>query len=249
MFKDALNAVGRAARAMKGRPSALLLALIFYLGLLSAAYLFVTTREATLGQLVLTAITALAAIAFFFALQSVGVRYTKSADGFGALLRRSARDCWKLFAASLPILLLAVGGLFAFALIEFLLRKNNPAAEYGFVYNRVIPALRFLFLFFALPVVAVQVWIVASRESLSVALKGIGRSFARGFALRSLIIYLSIFLVFGAITYFLVWTKTPANSAWLEIGLLTGRLVVAGLVILLGWLLALGALTEATEEA
>ncbi|MEP7270273.1 MAG: hypothetical protein ABI882_02155 [Acidobacteriota bacterium] len=249
MFKDILNAVGKAARAMTGKPSAVVLGLIFYLGLVAAVYFFVVTREATVGQLVLTGLTALVALALFFALQSVGVRYTRSSEGFGALLRSAARDCWKLFAASLPVLLLGVGGLFAFALIEFLLTRNDPAAEYGFVYTRLIPGLRFLLLFFILPVVAVQVWIVASRETLSAALKGIGKSFARGFSLKSLITYLLIFLVVGAITYFLVFTRTPVSNPWMDIGLLSFRLVIAGLVIFLGWFLALGALTEATEKA
>jgi len=53
----------------------------------------------------------------------------------------------------------------------------------------------------------------------------------------------------SAIAYFLISTRTPVGNAWVEIGLLVGRLVLAGLVIFFGWFLAVGALRQATERA
>ncbi len=248
MIKEVIKAVWKATGAMARRPMALLLALFLYLGLIGAVWLFVTTREATLTQLAVTVMTALVAASLFFAMQSIAVRYTSSDAGFGGALRGASRDCLKLFAISLPILVVAVVGLFVFALLEFLIMRGRPEAQYGFLYTRFIPGLRFSLLLVALPLVAVQLWIAVTRDGLRLALKGMGMSVARAFSPKSLLTYLLILVVFGTIAYLLIFTRTPASNAWLEIGLLVGRLALAGLVIFLGWFLGVGALTEATEE-
>jgi hypothetical protein len=243
-----MRAFGTAVRSLAGKPSAFLLALFFYLALVAVLYFFITTREATLLQLGATLLLALLAVALFFALQSVGVRYTRNTDGFVALLRNSTRDCFKLFAVTLPLLVIAVAGLFVFQLFEFLITKGSPEAVYGFTYTRIIPGIRFLFLFLALPLFAIQLWIAVTREGITAAMKGFGRSFVRAFSLKSLLTYAGVLVLFGATAYFLIFTRTPASSAWLEIGLLVFRLALAALVIFIGWLIGLGALTEATEE-
>lgn len=248
MVRQVINAVRTAAGRIANRPGALGLAFLLYLALAGVVYLFFATREATVWQLVLTVVLPVVAVVLFFALQSVGIRYTQSNEGTGALLRRSMVDCWRLLAVSLPVIVLAVIGLFGFVLIEFLLTKDNAAAEYGFVYTRVMPALRMVLLLLVVPLIAIQMWIASTRDGVRIALRGMLKSFRRAFAPGLLITYLVISLVFGAIAYCLIFTRTPVANAWLDIALLIARLTLAGITIFVGWMLGLGAMREAAEN-
>jgi len=71
----------------------------------------------------------------------------------------------------------------------------------------------------------------------------------KAFAPRTLLTYALVLVVFGAILYVILFTKTPVKSAWLELGLLGARLTLAGLVIFFGWLLGVGALAEVADNA
>jgi hypothetical protein len=75
------------------------LILIAYGGLLAAVYLFVSTREATIAQLILTVALAVAAPALFFVLQATSVRYTDE-------LRPTdlVKDCLRLVVVSVPVI-------------------------------------------------------------------------------------------------------------------------------------------------
>lgn len=110
MIKEALAAMRHAARTLLARRATLALIFASALACLIACYLFVTTREATTLQLLITLMAAVAAPVFFFLLQAASVNYTRAADASGArsLLSRAARDLPKLILASLPLILLGV---------------------------------------------------------------------------------------------------------------------------------------------
>ncbi|HEU5132648.1 MAG TPA: hypothetical protein VFT26_11115, partial [Pyrinomonadaceae bacterium] len=91
----------------------LLMLLLAWAGLLTAIYLFASTRVATISQLVLTLVVVIVAPALFFVLQAVSVTY---ADGpvSGGRLRKLVFDGLKLIVVSVPVVgvtLLAVYGL------------------------------------------------------------------------------------------------------------------------------------------
>ena len=52
------------------------------------------------------------------------------------------------------------------------------------------------------------------------------------------------FVFFAVLPYFLLFSKTQASSTWLDIGLLSGRLLLAVLLSLVGWVVTVGALTQ-----
>lgn len=106
--------------------------------------------------------------------------------------------------------------------------------------------MRFLLLCIALPLATIHLWISTAHEGLRAALKGIGRTLARAFAPRAVLAYAIGLVIFGVVPYFLLFTRTPTKNAWVEIGLLSARLVLALLFALLGWVITLGALAKMT---
>ena len=242
MLRHVMNALKSAARSMKGKPGALLLAFVLYLALGGVIYLFVTTPEATVGQLVLTLLLGVVAVALFFILQRVGIGYTADGVETKALLRGSFAGFWKLFVVSLPIAALVLLGIYVFGRLEHI-------ADGGFLYERVIPGIRLIYFYVVLPLVAIQLWIAATHEGLGPAFRGMGRHFVKAFAPSTLLTYILVLVVFGAVSYLILFTRTRVNSAWLELGLLGARLTLAGLVIFFGWLLGVGALAEVADNA
>src|SRR3712207_6575456 len=101
-MKDALTALGAAARELFRKPGALALCALLYAALLAALYLFLATKESTAARLALSGALALAAPLLFFILQAAAVHLT-TAEGAGALLRRALRDFWKMLLVSLPL--------------------------------------------------------------------------------------------------------------------------------------------------
>src|SRR6185503_3564752 len=70
----------------------LLMLLLLWAGLLTAVYLFASTREATISQLVLTLVVVIAAPALFFVLQVLSVTYAEG-RGSGSRVKKLTLDC------------------------------------------------------------------------------------------------------------------------------------------------------------
>ena len=93
--------------------------------------------------------------------------------------------------------------------------RGTPWPEGGFVYERVIPALRLIYFYIVLPLAAIQLWIAATHEGLGPAFRGIGRHFVKAFAPRTLLTYALVLVVFGAILYVILFTKDrPRLQVW-----------------------------------
>ena len=76
MYVKSLNALLSALRLLFMNRRALCSIVFAYAGLLTTLYLFISTREATISQLLLTLFSIAAAPALFFLLQSISVTYT-----------------------------------------------------------------------------------------------------------------------------------------------------------------------------
>jgi hypothetical protein len=264
MLKNVVSAMTTATRRLIGNWRALITFVGLYVALLLVLYLFFTTREASIGQLLLTLLTAIAAPVLFFVLQTLGISYTAREASLGVLLKQSLRQWWRLILISLPLLLLA--WLIAYLLGQLELQvpaAMREAARTTVGTSRppsrdttlpiqwlgvVVTALRFLLLYLALPLATIHLWIVTAREGLGAAIRGVGRSLARAFAPRAVLIYACGLVVFGVIPYFLIFTKTPVSRWWLEVTLLGARLALALLFILFGWVITLGALASPATE-
>jgi hypothetical protein len=140
MFTESIISIVSAARALFKNRRALAIMLLSYAGLLAALYLLVSTREATIGQIVLTMTLVVVAPALFFVLQALSVSY--------ATRPLTRRLIGKLIVVSVPLIgvtLLAVYGL----------GKVNSHAT-------VVTTLRYLLIAVVAPLLAIQLWIGTS---------------------------------------------------------------------------------------
>ncbi len=247
-----MTALSMAMRSLFGNWRALATFVGLYLALLLALYWFFALRESSIPQLLLTLVLAVIAPVLFFVLQAMSVSYTTGETQPGALVKRALHGWWKLLLLSLPLLLLAWG---VAALLDWgegnvtekmeAARAAARSAKSSLAWVKMVfTILRFLLLYLALPLIAVQLWITASRASLGTAIKDAGRSLLRALSPRTLLTYLIGFVIFAVIPYFLFFTRTPAKNVWLEMSLFGARLALALLFILLGWVVTLGALAK-----
>jgi len=265
MIKNVIASVGAAARRLISNWQASLLILGLYLVMLLAAYLFLSTMVATVGQLIINAITVLIVPVIFFVIQGMAVRYMAydpGADQSRAvpLMISSLKGFWRLVVISIPVFLLAW-------LLVYLLGKI-PASTVAVAHEAVrttagtgraaprpvpqptdwrgvaVTALQFLLFGIVLPLAAVNLWIATAREGLGQAIKRAHRTLYKSFAPGPLLIYLIGLLLFGLVPYLLVGMRPPIKGELIEVGQLGVQLLVAAILILFGWILTLGALTQ-----
>jgi hypothetical protein len=255
-----LKALGRATARLFGNWRALFLLLLLYAAFVASLYFFISIREASIWQVLATFALAALAPVLFFIIQAIGTRYVESGVKTKELLRWSVRNFWKLLVVTLPVLLLAwliayIFGKFqpdaAAAAISEAARAaaegrpiSTQVAADAFSWKEVIiTTLRALILYLVLPLVAIHLWIAASRQSLGDVFRSLKRVLARALAPRSALVYAIGLLFFGVIPYFIITTNLSRGGAWTEISLLVGRLVLAALFMLMGWLVTTGALS------
>ena len=143
MFTESINAIVTAARALFKSRRALAIMLTAYAGLIAAVYLFVSTREATIVQLLLTMTLVVVAPALFFLLQALSVSYTT-----GPVSRGLARNCLKMVIVSVPLIGVTVLGLYGLGKVQS--------------YATIITTLRYLLIGLVAPLLAIQLWVKPS---------------------------------------------------------------------------------------
>ena len=110
MLKDVFFSIGAAAQKLFTNFGAALIAFLCYAAMWLIGYLFVGVGQATQFQVALSlVILPLAALVFFFLLQTIGLSYVRVGVGAGYLLKRAFKDFWKLLIVSLPLIALACG--------------------------------------------------------------------------------------------------------------------------------------------
>jgi hypothetical protein len=260
-MKRILHAFASALRELFRRWGALIILLVLYLAMLGAIYQFFVTREATVGQLFLSLLFALAAPVLFLIIQTMAARYNQGSPRAWALLGGSLRDFWKLLVISLPLILIAVLAVYLFGKIETSApaavvreavralpappRVATPKPQPVHWQSVAITTIEYLLFCLVLPLAAIHLWIGAARDGLKQTFKRSPRILARAFAPQSVVIYAIGFVIFAVVPYFLIVPKTPVSSAWwLDAGLLVARLLLAALFSLIGWVVTVGALGE-----
>ena len=259
-----LRATGRAARRFFGNWRVLLVFLLLYAALIASLYFFIAVREASVWQVLATFLLALIAPVLFFIIQTIGVRYVEDDVRTRDLLRWSVRDFWKLLVVTVPVLLLVwlIAYLFgkfqvaapaavaeaaragAGAAAAAAARPPARAVSEAFSWKEVIlTTLRFLILGLVLPLLAIHLWIAAARRGMVGAFRTIKSVMGAALAPGAVLVYGIGLLLFGVIPYFLITTNFSRGGAWTEIGLLGGRLLLASLFMLCGWIITLGALS------
>ena len=220
MYVKSLQALFSATRLLFTNRRALALLLITYSGLLIALCLFVSTREATISQLLLTLFSIAVAPALFFLLQSISVTYVSGS------LRKVTIVSFKLFIVSLPVI-----DLTAFA-----------------AYSVNMTTLRYLLVAVIGPMLAIQLWIATSNTGLRSLVKSLGHVLRKTFAPNSVFAYACGFLIFAVAPYLLLRKSISTERAWLEISLLTVRLAASATLMLVGWVTTVGAISILSRD-
>ena len=258
-MKRILHSFTSAIRELFRRWGVLLVLVVLYLAMIGAIYWFFVTREATLVQLILSFLLALAAPILFLIIQTMAARYNQGSPPLWGLLGGSARDFWKLAVISLPIILIAVMAVYIFGKFEVTApagavsdavgsaaappRPVTPKPQPVSWDTIAITTIGYLLYCLILPLAALHLWIGTARDGLKETFKHMPRTLAGAFAPQSVVIYLIGFVFFAVIPYFLVVTKTSGSSSWvLDAGLLGGRLLLAALFSLIGWVVTVSAL-------
>lgn len=260
MIKRIFYAFASSSRALLHNWRVLIILFVLYLAMLGAGYQFFVTRDATVGQLFLSSLLALAVPVLFLVIQTMAARYNQENQQPSPLLRGALRDFWKLLVIAIPLIVIAL-------LASYLFSKAGGSAPATAIREaaRSMPAaprpvapkpqpvhwqtvamttLEYLVFLLILPLAAIHLWIATAREGLTRAFNRSARILARAFAPSAVVTYAIGFIFFAVIPYFLVVTKTPAGTAWLDAGLLVLRLLLAAAFSLIGWSVTVGALGE-----
>ena len=250
MYIKSASAVWSAVRMLFKSWTTPLLILALYAALLIALYLFISTREATVPQLVLTFILMVAAPLLFFLLQAASVNYATESSG---LLRKAVRDCLKFIAVSLPVIGLTVLAVYGIGKLQGRLAVDpNTLLPLSPNKAATLMVLRYLLIGVVAPLVTIQLWIATSTRGLREMLRSLFQTLASAFAPQAVLVFAFGFLIFAVAPYFLLAKTISIQRTWLEVSLFTARVVVSALLILIGWVVTLGALSilnTSTDEA
>lgn len=247
-------------------PGALLVFAIIYAVLLVASYLFISIREATIWQVLITyALMILIPIGFFTLQASIINRAVDQKFRWPVILI----DALKFLAVTIPVLLVVW-------LLFYLLNKvsarypapvvavppvnlaappttqtppTTPALHWPSLF---FTTLRFVLLGVAFPLTTIHLWIAIAggelrtlfRDGVKSFFKRIGSALARAFSSHSVLIYglgLIIFFVLPYITLIPVFTVSGSKTEFAVFGL---RLLLAFLFSLVGWASMLSALAR-----
>lgn len=243
MYLKSVSAVFSAVRMLFKSWKTLPLMIAVYAALLLAVYLFVSTREATISQLVLTFGVMLVAPLLFFLLQAASVNYTTGVPASG-LLRKTAVDGLKFIAISLPVIGLTLLVLYVVGKLQGGL-AINPDTQQAASSNALttLVVIRYLLLGVVVPLVTIQLWIATSARGLRSAIRSLRETIANAFAPQTLFVFACGFVIFAVAPYFLLVQTIPVERAWLEVSLLTARVMISALLVLLGWVTTVGALS------
>ena len=225
MFVQVIKTELTAIRLLFRNKWTLLLLVMIYGALLGAGYLFVSTREATIVQLVVTLGLVMLTPMLFFALQAMSVNYVSGST----TVKKIVYDSLRLIAVSLPLLALT-------ALAFYGLGKINS-------HQTVVVAVRYLVVGLIAPLLAIQLWGAASQNGVGSLLRRLHHVAIRAFAPQSVFVYSLGILFFLVAPYLLIFHTTQTERAWLEVSLLVVRLAVCALLILFGWVTTVGTLT------
>jgi len=214
MYSKSITAIISAVRTLFSNRRSLLLILAVYTGLLAAIYLFVSTREATISQLLLTFITVVVAPALFFVLQAIIV---------GPTSRNLIKNSLKLIAVSVPVIALTVLAVYGLNKLE-----THPT---------IVTTMRYLLLAVIGPLLVVQLWIAAGN---GIRVRNV---LTRTFAPQSVFVYACGFLIFAVVPYLLLHKTVTLQRPWLELSLMIVRIGLSALLILFGWVLTVRTLS------
>lgn len=244
-------------------PGALLVFAIIYAFLLVASYIFISIREATILQVLVTyALMILIPIGFFTLQASIINRALDQKFRWRVILI----DTLKFLAVIIPLLLLA--WLLFYLLNKLAARYPAPVVEAPPPVNQgppppsatpalhwpsvIFTTLRFVLLGVAFPLAAIHLWIAVAggefrglfRDGAKSFFKRIGSALARAFSSDSVLIYGLGLIIFFVLPYVILVPTFTVSGNKREFAFFGLRLLLAFLFSLVGWVATLTALTR-----
>jgi len=232
---------------------------VLFVLLLASLYLFVSTREATILQVLITLVFLVLIPAEFFVLQA-SILTLAHAPGWRP--REILLNALKLFVVTIPILVVAY-------VLWILLNKwqlHYPAPRPPIVFppaaakpqplhwpTLLFTTVRGLLFAVVLPLVTIHLWIqVVAHEVRTLfsggpvpALKRFGGVFSRALTTTSVLIYALGLILFALIPYALLFFRISPHGTKTDFAVFIFRLVLVFAFILFGWIVTLRALSKA----
>ncbi len=250
MRKEFLTRLIQSARKLFPGWPALGIMITGYALLLTASYVFVTTREATATQVVVTVLTALVILFLFFVLQWACAGVGNS-SGLRGLVSSSLKNSWKLFFVSLPVIAFTV--LAAYLLLKLqthfsITSVPNPINGGQFVplnqsaitaapqrMEMVLMSLRYLLVGLFAPLALIHLWISVISNGVLATLRHLHKHLGKAFAPWAVLTYMAGLLVFALVPYLVLFKATATLSVWGDVVLLGARFTLVFFATLLGW--------------
>lgn len=259
MFRNSTSAILKATRDLFKQWNSLTIMIALYGSLLILIYAFVSIREATAIQVVVTFALTLATPLLFFTLQMV-IASSATTGSKRNLVFTSILNSWKLLITSLPIILISAVVLYLLNKLQshFPMTTNTSALPYVIAgpsdtknpihwATVILTSLRYLFLGVLAPLALIQFWISASNEGLLRSFRSSLNHLLRTVDARSLFIYIAGFVIFAVIPYALLYKTISTTRPWVEITLFGARLLAAFCLTLFGWAITVRALALGIE--
>jgi hypothetical protein len=247
-------------RSLLTNPRALAILAGLYALLLATLYGFISTREATVWQVVLTMLLLVLIPIEFFVLQAAILQHARAEKFRWAQMMR---DAIKLAVVSIPIILLGCALYYLLnkwqahfpapePALTFPVLKGPPAPQRLHWPAVLFATLRCLLLGIALPLATIQLWIEVAANDVrawlgggaKTVLKRTGNTLAGAFAFDSVLTYALGLIVFVLVPYAILFVRLPAKGTKTDFAVFIAQLLLAYLFTLIGWVLTLTTLTK-----
>lgn len=247
-MKNALREISESARKVARRGRVLIPFVVIYIALLATTGIFITIREATIKDVLITMTLLIIVPALFFLLQAMCITLSET-ESTGDLIKSSVSIVRKVAVISLPFIVIGIALFVILGRVENFfsptLRERSIAtlAREGEPWVKVVfSTLRLVIFGIVIPLACIHAWLAVRRQSIRHVLSTFKSTITTAFGLRSIKTYIAGFVLFGLIPYVLIAIRTPSDRAWLEISMLTMRLVLAFGLMLVGWVITVVAL-------
>ena len=226
---------------------------IIYAALVVSSYFFISTREATVWQVVVTyALMILIPVLFFIFQASIIHRTREGRFRWGAIVV----DALKFFIASIPVLL--IGWLIYYLLNKWQAHHLPPVVA---VETRPQPlhwptllfaTAKFALLGVVLPLSAIHLWIAVAGSDLRTWIdrgakpffKRIGSALATAFGAESVLIYALGLIVFVVLPYTILFVPLSPKGNKSDFAAFILRVLLTYIFTLIGWVVTISALTR-----
>jgi hypothetical protein len=180
-----------------------------YFSLILGIYLFATTGQATIFQVLVTFFLIISIPVLFFLSQAMAVGYVQPETNLMPHLRNAINNFWKLLVVSIPIILLAWLAIYLFNKYQLEVPKVVPEAATKPAQRAAantkplawktiaVNTLWYLLFYLIFPLTLIQLWISTAKNGLVGTLKRLHKVFLRTFGFR----WLSVFSNHSSTSY------------------------------------------------